>query len=120
MIRNVSTRWIGRAAIILGFAAMFSFGAGAAWADHDHYNRGRVAPWWNAAYHDHAFHAHDQRPGKRLGHHKHQARYYCRPCNHYFTARADLYDHVAHRHRVPLRRLSLAVSFGPFGWIFFG
>jgi len=124
MNRNVQARSIGLATIIIGFAAMMMFGPGAAWADsaHDDYNRQRDLHQWYSAYHYDAFHDHGKQRGKRLGHHKHKhhVRYYCRPCNHFFGARVELYDHVARRHRVPLRRLSLAVSFGAFGWIFFG
>jgi hypothetical protein len=68
----------------------------------------------------HASHKRNHQRGKRHGYETQPFGYYCEPCNHYFSARDELYDHVAYRHDVPFRQLSVAVSFGAFGWIFFG
>ena len=140
MTRNVQARSKWLAPIIIGSAAMLMLAPGAAWAgsgDHD-YDRHRTDGRYesNSAHPHHAFHKrhhyaspkrhrhashkrHHQR-GKRRGREIHHVGYYCRPCNNYFSARGELYDHVAYRHQVPYRHLSLAVSFSSFGWIFFG
>ncbi len=70
--------------------------------------------------HHYVSHKRHRQHGKRRGYEKYHVGYYCGPCNHYFSARDELYDHVAHHHHVPYGHLSLAVSFGGFGWIFFG
>jgi hypothetical protein len=132
MIRNakVRPRWL--ATICIGSAVMLLLAPSAAWAgsghnDYDRYRtHGRYESYSNNGHHvshkrhQHVFHKRQHHRGKRRGHEKHHVGYYCRPCNHYFSARDELYDHVAYRHRVPFRQLSLAVSFGAFGWIFFG
>jgi hypothetical protein len=124
MIRNVQARPKWLAMMIIGFAAMLLSASSAAWADsaHNdydrHWNYGQVQS--QSAHDHHVFQKRYHQHGKRRGHEKHHVGYYCRPCNHYFSARDELYDHVAYRHRVPFRHLSVAVSFGAFGWIFFG
>ncbi len=141
MTRNAQAqpKWLSGA--IIAFLAMLLFAPSAVWAgsrDYD-YDRHRTSDngWsqsddarhWHASHkrhhqashkrHQRAFHKNHQR-GKRRGHEKQYVGYYCRPCDHYFSARDGLYDHVAYRHRVPSRHLEVAVSLGEFGWIFFG
>jgi hypothetical protein len=112
--------------MIIGSAAMLLFAPSAAWAGSGHhdYDRHRTTSRYDShsahARGHHASHKRKGHRGKRRGHEKHHVGYYCRPCNHYFSARNELYDHVAYRHRVPFRHLEVAVSFGGFGWIFFG
>ena len=141
MTRNaqVRPRWLS--VVTIGFAATLLFAPSAAWAGsgHNDYDRHRTSShyeWSHAdARHHHAshkrhhgkFHKRHRRAshrghyhGKRRGHEKQYVDYYCRPCDRYFSARDELYDHVAYRHRVPSRHLEVAVSFGDFGWIFFG
>jgi len=129
MTRNTQARpkWLPGA--IIGFLALLLLAPSAAWAgSRDDYDRTTGHHWshFGDARHQHASlnHKHHgaykhKHPGKRRGHHKH-VDFYCRPCDRYFSARNGLYDHVAYRHRVPSRYLELAVSFGEFGWIFFG
>jgi hypothetical protein len=118
--------------IIIGSAAMLLFSPSAAWAGsgHDDYDRHRAhgqyeshsAQFHHASHkkHHRVSHKRSHQPGKRRGHQKHHVGYYCRSCDRHFDARVGLYDHVAYRHRVPYRNLEIAVSFGEFGWIFFG
>ena len=132
MIRNAQARPKWLATIFVGSAAILLFAPSAAWAGsgHDDYDRYRTHGQYesHSAHHRHASHKRNHRAsykrhhqqGKRRGYEKHHAGYYCRPCDHYFGARNELYDHVAYQHRVPFRQLSIAVSFGSFGWIFFG
>ena len=141
MIRNAVARSKSLSGPIVAFLALLLFAPSAAWAGsrHGDYDRHRTsgqywyrsedARHWHASHecrhhasdgrHHGAFHKHKHH-GKRRGHQKHYVDYYCRPCDRYFSARSGLYDHVNARHRVPYRRLELAVSFGEFGWIFFG
>ena len=140
MTRNAQSRPKWLATIIIGSAAMLLFAPSAAWAGSGHrdYDRHRTngeyrshsAQFHHASdkrhrhashkRHRHASHKRHHQRGKRRGHQKHHVDYYCRSCDRYFDARAALYDHVAYRHRVPDRHLGIAVSFGEFGWIFFG
>jgi hypothetical protein len=140
MARNVQVRPNWLASIIVGSAAILLLSPSAAWADprHHDYDRHRSHDGYqthseyrhhasyNRNHHSshkrnrHASHKRNHRPGKRRGHETQQFGYYCKPCNHYFSARDELYDHVAYRHDVPFRHLSVAVSFGALGWIFFG
>ena len=141
MTRNAQAqpKWLSGA--IIAFLAMLLFAPSAAWAgsrDYD-YDRHRTsdgygsqsdeARHWNASHksHRHASHKRHHKAfrkhwkhGKRRGHQKDYVDYYCRPCDRYFSARTGLYDHVNARHRVPYRKLEIAVDFGEFGWIFFG
>jgi len=141
MTRNAQARpkWLSGA--IIAFLAMLLFAPSAVWAgsrDYD-YDRHRTSDngWsqpddarhWHASHkrHHHASHKRHHKAfskhknhGKRRGHQKHYVDYYCRPCDRYFSARTGLYDHVNDRHRVPYRKLEIAVHFGEFGWIFFG
>ncbi len=133
MTRNALARPNWLSGTIVAFLALLLFAPSVAWAGsrHDDYDRHRTSGhYWSRsddARHLHAshgrqhaaFHKHKHR-GKRRGHHKHYVDYYCRPCDRYFSARGGLYDHVNARHRVPYRQLEIAVSFGEFGWIFFG
>jgi len=132
MARNAQARPKWLFATIIGSAAMLLLSPSAAWAgsgDYD-YGRHRTSDYDNfhsgharghQVFHQrHHYASHKRQHGKRRGHAKHHVGYYCRPCDRYFSARAKLYDHVAYRHDVPFRHLSIAVSFGPFGWIFFG
>ena len=142
MTRNAQAqpRWIRGA--IISFLAMLLFAPSAAWAgsrdyDYDrhrssdrHWSQSDDARHWHASHkrhhhdcekrHHKAFRKHWKHHGKRRGHHKHYVDYYCRPCDRYFDARIGLYDHVNARHRVPYRKLEVAVDFGEFGWIYFG
>jgi hypothetical protein len=105
--------------MITGWLAVLLLVPSAAWAgsrDYDSNHYGSRSGHANQNY-GHSKHKHH---GKRRGHEKHRVGYYCRPCNHYFSARNALYDHVAYRHRGPSQRLQVSVSFGEFGWIFFG
>ena len=132
MTRNAQSRPKWLATIIIGSAAMLLFAPSAAWAGSGHrdYDRHRTngeyrshsAQFQHASHkrHHKVSHKRHHKYGKRRGHHEHQADYYCRSCDRYFSARAGLYEHVAYRHRVPDRHLGVAVSFGEFGWIFFG
>jgi hypothetical protein len=125
----------------IGFAATLLFAPSAAWAGSGNYDydRHRTSDHYESrhadARHHHASHnrhhsiSHKRHQrashkghqrGKRRGHEKQSVGYYCRPCDHYFSARDELYGHVAYRHRVPSRHLEVGVSFGEFGWIFFG
>ncbi len=132
MARNAQVRPKWLASIIVGSAAILLLAPSAAWAGSSHhdYDRHRSHDWYqtHSEYRHHAsqnrnhhasYNKHHRR-GKRHGHETQHFGYYCKPCNHYFSARDELYDHVAYRHDVPYRHLSLAVSFGAFGWIFFG
>ena len=133
MTRNVQARPKWLSGTIVAFLAVLLFAPSAAWAGsrHDDYDRHRTHSHYgfrsDDARHSHAshkrchkaFHKHKNH-GKRRGHQKHYVDYYCRPCDRYFSARGGLYDHVNERHRVPYRQLEIAVSFGEFGWIFFG
>jgi hypothetical protein len=142
MTRNAQAQSTRLATIIIGSAAILLFIPIAAWAgsgDYD-YDRHRTSSDYRWQYgdaghrhvshkrhhrafhkrHHYASHKRNHPRGKRRGYEKHAVGYYCEPCNHYFSARDELYDHVAYRHDVPFRHLSLAVSFGAFGWIFFG
>ena len=67
-----------------------------------------VFGWWRDAH------------GKWRAHDHHQVGHYCRPCDRYFRARDAFYDHVRHRHEVPYRQFSFALSVGAFGLIFSG
>ncbi len=133
MIRNaqVQPKWLSVTTI--GFAATLLFAPSAALAGSGNYDYDRhrtsshYEPRHADARHHHASHKRHQRAfhkghqrGKRRGHEKQFVGYYCRPCDHYFSARGELYDHVAYRHQVPFRHLDVAVSFGGFSWIFFG
>jgi hypothetical protein len=133
MIRNaqVQPKWLSVTTI--GFAATLLFAPSAAWAGsgHNDYDRHSTSSYYEArhtdarqhhASHKRQHHASHKRHhhGKRRGHEKQFVGYYCRPCDHYFSARDELYGHVAYRHRVPSRHLEVAVSFGELGWIFFG
>jgi hypothetical protein len=125
----------------IGFATALMFAPTAAWAgsakhDHDAYRAyGAYDSHPSEARHRHAAHKRYERiddrryqralrkmhkHGRRLGHEKNYVGFYCEPCNRAFSARRGLYDHVGYRHQVPFRDLSLAISFGSFGWIFFG
>jgi hypothetical protein len=144
MTRNAQAqpKWLSGA--IIAFLAMLLFAPSAVWAgsrdyDYDHH-RTSDGYWsqyddarhWHASHkrHHHASHKRHHKAShkhwkhaKRRGHHKHHKHYidyYCRPCDRYFSARTGLYDHVNARHRVPYRKLEIAVDFGEFGWIFFG
>jgi hypothetical protein len=118
---------------MIAFLALLLFAPSAAWAGsrHDDYHRHRTSSHYRSqsdhARHQHASHKRHHKSfrkhkhhGKRRGHQKHHVDYYCRPCDRYFSARGGLYDHVNYRHRVPSQYLEFAVSFGEFGWIFFG
>jgi hypothetical protein len=141
MTRNaqVRPRWLP--VLTIGFAATLLFAPSAAWAgsghyDHDRHRTSSHNEWrHDDARHHHASHkrhhgkSHKRHQrashrghyhGKRRGHEKQYVDYYCRPCDRYFSAQDGLYDHVAYRHRVPSRNLEVAISFGEFGWIFFG
>jgi len=121
-------------AMIIGSTAMLLFAPGAAWAgsghhDYDRHRAGRHVDSHSAhagchhashKRHRNAFDKRHHHRGKRRGHEKHHVAHYCRPCNRHFGGRDQLYDHIAYRHRVPLRHLEVTVSFGEFGWIFFG
>ncbi len=128
MTRNVQARPKWLATIIIGSAAILLFAPSAAWAGSGHrdYDRNRTHSQHQSqfAYSHHVSHERDHHVShkrhRQRGYEQHHIGYYCRPCNHYFSARDELYDHVAYQHRVPYRHLSLAVSFGTFGWIFFG
>jgi hypothetical protein len=126
MARIAQARAQRLSVMIIGSAAMLLFAPSAAWAgsgdyDHDrHRNRGHYKAHSSHARNHHASHERQHHRGKWRGHKKHHVGYYCKPCNHYFSARDELYDHVAYRHHVPFRHLTVAVSFGAFGWIFFG
>jgi hypothetical protein len=149
MARNAQAQPKRLSVMTIGFAAALLLAPSAAWAGsgHNDYDRHRTSRHYESrhadAHHYHASHkrhhhashkrhhraihkGHDRgfhkghHRGKRRGHAKHYAGYYCRPCDHYFDARDELYGHVAYRHRVPSRHLEVAVSFGEFGWIFFG
>ena len=141
MIRNAQARSKWLSVTTIGFAATLLFAPSAAWAGsgHNDYDRHRTSSYYEARHtearhhhashkrHHHASHKGHHRAsykghqrGKRRGHEKQSVGYYCRPCDHYFSARDELYGHVAYRHRVPSRHLEVAVSFGEFGWIFFG
>jgi hypothetical protein len=133
MIRNAQAQPKWLSVTTIGFAATLLLAPSAAWAGsgHNDYDRHRTSSYYEARHadarhhhashkrHHHASHKGHQR-GKRRGHEKQYVGYYCRPCDHYFSARDELYGHVAYRHRVPSRHLEVAVSFGEFGWIFFG
>jgi hypothetical protein len=133
MIRNAQAQPKWLSVTTIGFAATLLFAPSAAWAGsgHNDYDRHRTSSYYEARHtdarhqydshkrHHHASHKSHQR-GKRRGHEKQFVGYYCRPCDHYFSARDELYGHVAYRHRVPSRHLEVGVSFGEFGWIFFG
>ncbi len=148
MIRNAQLRTTWLTALVVGSAAMALVAPSAAWAghrhgdhdrhrDHGHY-RSHYAHYEHAPHarhhhashrghhyvshkrHHHGSHKWHHKRGRRLGHLKHHVDYYCRACNHYFGARAELYDHVFYRHRVPYRDLEVAITFGEFGWIFLG
>jgi hypothetical protein len=141
MTRNAQSRPKWLSVTTIGFAATLLFAPSVAWAgsgNHD-YNRQRTSShyeWYESDARDqHASHKRHHRKahkrhhrashknydrGKRRGHHKQHVDYYCRECDRYFDARDGLYDHVAYRHRVPYRNLEVAISFGEFGWIFFG
>ena len=132
MTRNVQARPKWLATIIIGSAAILLFAPSAAWAGSGHhdYDRHRTHGQYKSHFahlhhtshkrHHYVSHKRHHQRGKRRGHEKHHVGYYCRPCNNYFSARDELYDHVAYRHHVPFRHLTVAVSFGAFGWIFFG
>ena len=126
MTRIAQARPKRLSAIIIGSAAMLLFAPSAAWAGSGHhdYDRHRTYGHYEShssyAFQHHASHERHHYRGKRRGHQKHHVGYYCRPCNHYFSARSELYDHVSYRHHVPFRHLTAAISFGAFGWIFFG
>ena len=141
MIRNAQAQPKWLSVMTIGFAATLLLAPSAAWAGsgHNDNDRHRTASQYESrdadARHHHASHKrHHQAShkrhqrafhknhwrGKRRGHEKQYVGYYCRPCDHYFSARDELYGHVAYRHRVPSRHLEVAVSFGEFGWIFFG
>ena len=140
MIRNAQVRPKWLATFLIGSAAALLFAPSAAWAGSGHhdYDRDRTHGQYqsHSEYGHHVSHKRNHhgvyrrdhrvshkrhhQHGKRRGYETQHAGYYCRPCNHYFSARDALYDHVAHHHHVPFGHLSLAVSFGPFGWIFSG
>ena len=138
MNRIAQTRTNRLSAIIIGSAAILLFAPSAAWAGsgHDDYDRHRSNDhyWSHSVYDRGTSHNHHQAShnrhhhkfkkrhplGKLRGYEKRHVDYYCRPCNRYFRARVGLRDHVAYRHRVPYRNLEVALSFGEFGWIFFG
>ncbi len=140
MIRNAQAQPKWLVTIFIGSAAMLLFAPSAAWAGSGHrdYDRYRTHGQYQShsehrhhishkRYHHvshrrnhHFSHKRHHQHGKRRGYETQHVGYYCRPCNHYFSARDELYDHVAHQHHVPFRDLSVAVSFGAFGWIFFG
>ncbi len=116
-------RW--RSVTITGLLGMLLLAPSAAWAgprDYDSAHRHDSDCYGSRveyAHRHHVSHAHKNR-GRALGHHKHRVAYFCRACNHYFGARAALYDHVVYRHRVPPQNLAISIRFGEFGWIFFG
>jgi hypothetical protein len=141
MIRNAQAQSKWLSVTTIGFAATLLLAPSAAWAGsgHNDYDRHRTSSYYEARHTDarhqdasHKRHQHASQKrhhrashkghhrGKRRGHEKQSVGYYCRPCDHYFSARDELYGHVAYRHRVPSRHLEVAVSFGEFGWIFFG
>ena len=141
MVRNAQAQPKWLSVTTIGFAAALLLAPSAAWAGsgHNDYDRHRTSNRYESrqadAHHYHASHKRNHhashkrhhrashknhKRGKRRGHEKQYVGYYCRPCDHYFSARDGLYDHVAYRHRVPSRHLEVAVSFGEFGWIFFG
>jgi hypothetical protein len=141
MTRNVQARPKWLAAMTIGFAATLLLAPSAAWAGskNSDYDRHRSSRYHESDYadarHHNASHKRHHRVshkrhhrashkghqyGKRRGHVEQTVGYYCRPCDHYFSARDELYGHVAYRHRVPSRNLEVGVSFGEFGWIFFG
>ncbi len=134
MIRIAQARPSWLSAMIIGSAAMLLFAPSAAWAGSGHHDndRHRTTSRYDShsaharghhASHKRAHHASYKRQAhreKRRGHERHHVGYYCRPCNHTFSGRSELYDHVAYRHQVPFRHLEVAVSFGGFSWIFLG
>jgi hypothetical protein len=140
MARNAQVRPKWLASIIVGSAALLLLAPSAAWADPNHrdYDRHRSHDGYqtHSEYRHHASHKRNHHASSKRNHHASYKRnhqrgkrhgyetqpfgYYCEPCNHYFSARDELYDHVAYRHDVPFRHLSVAVSFGAFGWIFSG
>ena len=133
MVRNAQAQPKWLSVTTIGFAAALLLAPSAAWAGsgHNDYDRHRTSSHYESrpadARHYHASHkrhhhaSQKRHPrGKLRGHEKQYVGYYCRQCDHYFSARDGLYDHVAYRHRVPSRHLEVAVSLGEFGWIFFG
>jgi len=132
MTRNAQSRPKWLATAIIGSAAMLLFAPSAAWAGSGHHDcdrhrthaeyRSHSAQFHHASHkrHHKVSHKRHHQYGKRRGHHEQHVDYYCKSCDRYFDARAALYDHVAYRHRVPSQHLGIAVSFGEFGWIFFG
>ena len=73
--------------------------------DRHHYNR-----------HDSSRHHRDYYSG--YGHHA--LRYFCHPCNHYFSSQTALYHHVGGHHHVPFWRLAHAIAVTTIGLIFYG
>lgn len=125
MSRIAQDRPKWRSVVVTGMFAMLLLAPSAAWAGSRDCDSGRYRT--SNHYRSQSGHVHRQHAsykhkhhGKRRGHQKHHVDYYCRACNHYFGARDELYDHVVYRHRVPSRDLEVAISFGEFGWIFFG
>jgi hypothetical protein len=125
MTRFTQARAKWRCVMVIGTLVMLLSAPGAAWAgsrghDSDRHRTSNQYRFQSGhAHQHHASYKHNDH-GKRRGHRKHLVDYYCRACNHYFGARDELYHHVVYRHRVPYRNLEIAVSFGEFGWIFFG
>ncbi len=112
-------------ALIIGSAAMLLLAPSAAWAGSGHYNHDRhrtgshYESHFDQARDHHAFRERQHHRGKWRGHEKHPVGYYCRSCNHDFSARDAFYAHVAYRHHVPFRHLAATVRFGAFSWTFF-
>jgi hypothetical protein len=118
---------------IVGSVAMLLAASSGAWAGsahHGHSRHGHHGKHASAASHHHAFHKGHRGHGRHNGHcdydhrfsrqHRHDDRYYCRPCGHYFSARGALYNHVSGYHGVPFVHLSYAISNYAFGLIFYG
>ena len=134
MTRIAQARPKRLSAMIIGSAAMLLLAPSAAWAGSGQHgcNRHRTTSYYDSHFshargqhvshkrHHRASHKRQHHRGKRRGHERRHVGYYCKSCNHDFSARDQLYDHVAYRHDVPFRHLEVAVSFDGFGLIFFG
>jgi hypothetical protein len=96
---------------------------------HDRYDRHDRHS--DSRHHDkHRYDKHSYDKHRYSGHHRdshrgydrqhHGSRYFCKPCNHYFSSRSSLYHHVGGHHRIPLWRLYRAIADTAFGLIFHG
>lgn len=67
---------------------------------------------WHPRRGVHAFHH------RRGGHQQHGRAYTCGRCRKHFASYDDLYGHVHHHHRVPVRWLPRVLTQVSFGWTF--